>query len=534
MINADYTTLQTPLRTIKGKVELAGGSTPFSHTDALKSFKIERLSESGKFFGFGISQKLTMELLDKERVIELADGAALVPYLTAGAEYDTTAFETTFYIKANETKRDEKTNGLTVVAYDALEPAAAHTFSELGLTTNYDYYTIASAICNNLGLANVSIVGDIYNNFSDEKALLADGANYDGTETLREVLDDIAEATQTIYYVYHDELTFKRLSTTNVVLTISKADYFEADSGEPVALAAICSATELGDNITATGTATGVTQYVRDNGLWDLRDNRAELVEAAMAAVDGLTIQPFNCSWRGNFYLEIGDKIEIEAKDGSYISSYVLNDVIEYNGALKQNTEWQYTKQEETATNPSTLGEVLKQTYAKVDKANKKIDLVAYESSANNSAIAQLNIDIGKINGSVESVQKQVEDGLDSANESIVELTNKVNATMTADQLKLEVETQIANGVSKVETSTGFTFDETGLTVDKANSEMKTTITEDGMTVYKNDEAVLVADNVGVNAKNLHATTYLIIGTNSRFEDYGTNRTGCFWIGGNS
>ena len=72
------------------------------------------------------------------------------------------------------------------------------------------------------------------------------------------------------------------------------------------------------------------------------------------------------------------------------------------------------------------------------------------------------------------------------------------------------------------------------MTVDKANSEMKTTITEDGMTVYKNDEAVLVADNVGVNAKNLHATTYLIIGTNSRFEDYGTNRTGCFWIGGNS
>ena len=60
---------------------------------------------------------------------------------------------------------------------------------------------------------------------------------------------------------------------------------------------------------------------------------------------------------------------------------------------------------------------------------------------------------------------------------------------------------------------------------------MKTQITEDGMTVYKNDSAVLTANNVGVNAVNLHATTYLIIGTNSRFEDYGS-RTGCFWIGG--
>ena len=61
---------------------------------------------------------------------------------------------------------------------------------------------------------------------------------------------------------------------------------------------------------------------------------------------------------------------------------------------------------------------------------------------------------------------------------------------------------------------------------------MKTQITEDGMTVYKNNESVLVANNVGVEAVNLHATTYLIIGNNSRFENYNDTRTGCFWIGG--
>ena len=49
--------------------------------------------------------------------------------------------------------------------------------------------------------------------------------------------------------------------------------------------------------------------------------------------------------------------------------------------------------------------------------------------------------------------------------------------------------------------------------------------------IYKNDEAVLIANNTGVNAVNLHATTYLIIGTNSRFEDFGDKRTGCFFIG---
>jgi len=38
----------------------------------------------------------------------------------------------------------------------------------------------------------------------------------------------------------------------------------------------------------------------------------------------------------------------------------------------------------------------------------------------------------------------------------------------------------------------------------------------------------------GVGAVNLHAKTYLIIGSYSRFEDYKANsgkRTGCFWIG---
>ena len=51
------------------------------------------------------------------------------------------------------------------------------------------------------------------------------------------------------------------------------------------------------------------------------------------------------------------------------------------------------------------------------------------------------------------------------------------------------------------------------------------------MTVYRDSTPVLTANNSGVDAVNLHATTYLIVGNNSRFEDYGEDRTGCFWIG---
>jgi hypothetical protein len=61
---------------------------------------------------------------------------------------------------------------------------------------------------------------------------------------------------------------------------------------------------------------------------------------------------------------------------------------------------------------------------------------------------------------------------------------------------------------------------------------MTTTITEDGMVVYKENKPMLTANNTGVEAINLSASTFLIIGKNSRFEDYSTSRTGCFWVGG--
>ena len=103
---------------------------------------------------------------------------------------------------------------------------------------------------------------------------------------------------------------------------------------------------------------------------------------------------------------------------------------------------------------------------------------------------------------------------------------------MTADAVEIQIKKAMEGGTSKVVTETGFTFDEDGLTVEKSGSEMRTQITDDGMAVYQNSEKVLNANNHGVDAKNLHATTFLIVGKNSRFEDYGNSRTGCFWIGG--
>jgi hypothetical protein len=109
---------------------------------------------------------------------------------------------------------------------------------------------------------------------------------------------------------------------------------------------------------------------------------------------------------------------------------------------------------------------------------------------------------------------------------------------LDADAVSIIVEKEIANGVDRVETKSGYVFDENGLNISKSGSEMTNLLDNTGMYVKKSGTDILTANNKGVQATDLHAKTYLIVGEGngrSRFEDYnatGEKRTGCFWIGG--
>lgn len=248
------------------------------------------------------------------------------------------------------------------------------------------------------------------------------------------------------------------------------------------------------------------------------------------SVVGNLTVGQFELEWRGNPCLEIGDKIFITTKDNEVLYSYVLDDVIEYDGGYKQTTQWAYddSENEETETEPITIGDKINQTVTKVDKINKQIKLIVGAVSGDSSNISSIEQDVESIKQAVQEIKEKA----DSASDNVEKLTKRVESTMTSEQIKYTITSELEKGTNKVTTATGFTFDENGLTVSKTDQEMKTTITENGMTVYKDNDDVLVANNEGVKAVNLYASTYLIIGNNSRFEDYGSSRTGCFWIGG--
>lgn len=488
------------------------------------NLSVERVGIDGKFFGFGITQKLVMKIQDKNRSFDFTKSDYVeILFGAAGTNY---YFSPYLYI--TDVERDENTNELSITAYDKIyKKATEYTIEDLGLES-YSTPDLLIAIIEKLEL---TLDLPMYGIDTFDSYIYTSGANFSGSETIRDVLNAIAETYQAIYYIdYNNTLCFKRLQNSDEVCHIlNLEDYFTLTSKGRRTLDGVAHATELGDNLVSSLENGGVIQYVRNNPFWEVREDVATLVEDATEAIGGLYIDEFECEWRGLFNLEIGDRILIVNKDGSYIFSFILNDVIEFDGGMKQKTQWSYTEDNsESSNNPTSLGDIVKDTYAKVDKVNKQIELVATETSGNSERLAALEVSTEGITATVSDLQKSVED----ANGELASIKNSVETAITPEDVQIAIKKEMDNGVDKITTATGFTFNEEGLTVSKTDSEMKTTITEDGMVVYKNDEAVLTANNVGVDAVNLHATTYLIVGNNSRFEDYGENRTGCFWIGG--
>lgn len=533
MINSDFLNSSTGL--INAKVEFFDGSTlvqTCTCSDYLQDFNVDRVGDNSKFFGYGVCQKLSITLNDIWRELSIVSGNTVeISYISDGKvikPYPT--------FKITEVNRDEDSNDISITAYDSIYDAENHEMSEVTIAeeTPRKY---AEAIAEFIGVPMIIVgVSDSETCF-DTVYDMDIPVNIDNTEKLRDMLDDIAEITQTIYYInYENTLVFKRLDMNgDPVFTISKESYSVLKTSENRRLTSICHATELGDNVEASLDISGTTQYIRDNPFWDMRPDVHTLVDNALAVIGGFTIgQIRECEWIGNVLLEIGDKISFVAEDDSTITSYLLDDYISYDGFIEEKTHWEYTESDgETASNPTSLNEVLNQTYAKVDKANKEITLLTSTANINSGDISYLKLKTDSITTEVSSMKAANDEAIADTNAEITKLRTEIQ--QTSQDLTILIEEETSKDVDKVITSTGFKFDKDGLNISKSDSEMTTQITEDGMTVSRDGDITLTANNQGVDAINLRATTWLIIGSNSRFEDYtspeGEKRTGCYWIG---
>lgn len=501
--------INSPVRSIKARVEmyqdLEDGTSAlvdtFAHDGDLISFKIDRAGDENKFFGFGIIQKITIRLRDINREKNITTSNYFKIYYEAGEEF---AAHPYFYV--SEVHRDEKTNELSITAYDALYQASKHAVDEVminiaeGNTIIYNYIiAVAKVLKINYSLS--------FTDFGFDR--ITQTPNYEGTETIKDFLDDFAEMSGSVYFINsNNELVFEVLNQNKTAIPLTRDNTIDLDSKTNRKLSTIIHATELGENIGTVETS-GTTQYIRDNAFFEVAEEEilVDILNRIVNNLNPISYNQFDCSWRGNPLSEPTDLLAIHTKD-DVVTGFLINDTIEYDGTYSQQTQWNYTNEDtdESYNNPSTLGEALKQTFAKVDKVNHEIDLVVRTVAEN-----------------------------DEANKSRMdEIEKEVALKLTQDDLKIEISNAI-DSIEGITTKTGYTFNEDGLTVSKSDTDISTTITENGMKVSQGDNEKLVANADGVKAKDLKATTYLIIGNNSRFEDFTINgkaRTACFWIGG--
>lgn len=473
--NTLSTIINSTVRTVTGKVEMYEGTTliqTFAHTDKLIEFTIERVGEE-KFFGFGVCQKINVKLLDLHREITVTTANSFKLY------FNNVNTSPIFYV--TEVNRDENTNELSITAYDIINKATNHKVSELTLTAPYTIRDFANACSGLLGLGAVVFP----TNSSAFDLSYTDGANFEGTENIRETLNSIAEATQTVYYINQsNQLVFKQLDKDGEpVYIIDKSRYFELDSKTNRRLTKLTHATELGDNVSSELEQTGTTQYIRNNPFWDLREDIGTIVQNALDRIGGLTINQFECEWRGNPLLEVGDKIALTTKDDDAVISYIINDVITYNGSLVEESQWHYTDDEGTEDNPATLGDALKYTYARVDKVNKEIVLMASDVAENNKKVAAIEVALDGIDLTVLSEVTEVVNGMQ---DQIDDVDNKVDGFDDRINANSSNIVQITEKMSSIELD----IDSIDLTI----SETQTSINEIDGVVQQHTEKLAQID----------------------------------------
>lgn len=516
--------LKAPAREVSGGVYIyndigSSVSDYFLPGGDLIDFKVERTAPMGKFFGFIVSQKVTVKLIGSH---PLPKGRKIQPYYEVGVAGNSMGIQ---YFYVEDVTIDEVGNTTTIVAYDIFQKASEKTIGEVAITFPITLQAYTEAIVATLG---TSLQGDIGNINPTLNVV-----NVNGDETLKSMLIAVAEATGTICYVYSgDKIKFRRLNGETAVDVLDGSQYFEFKTQDDITLTQIASTTQLGENISY-GEG-GYTQAIWDNPFLELYEGLETHLETLGTEMIGAVMTPYNLTWRGNPYYEIGDYIEVKtAKSEESKFIYFLNETFTYSGGYKSIANWEDKESEDIHSTPTSISKVLNQTYAKVDKVNNEIEIVAAKAAENTEAISSLRLTTNTIALSVQEVRANTTALGQEVNEEISSLAQRVDAMITSDSVQLQIQEAMKTGTSAVTTTTGFTFNEEGLKISKTGSEMSTQITEDGMTVSRNETKVLVCDNVGVSARNLHASTYLTVGGRSRFENYEANRTGCFWVGGN-
>ena len=153
----------------------------------------------------------------------------------------------------------------------------------------------------------------------------------------------------------------------------------------------------------------------------------------------------------------------------------------------------------------------------------KGLDGLRIENRELDEKYASIALDVDSVSTEVSKQTQELDDIRTSVS----------TVQQTADNVTIQVQKIVGDGVTKVNTGLGLTIDETCVNIHRDGSEMSNSLDEKGMYVIRskgtdNETTMLQADADGVEATNLTAKNFLIIG-HARFEAY-EDGVGCFYV----
>ena len=330
---------------------------------------------------------------------------------------------------------------------------------------------------------------------------------FDSSYTFRDVLDQIAQVAGSMIAFKGDKLSVikptdsgETIDSTNLKTLKMGAVYGPVNS-------IVLARTPQEDNIYQQNedsiAAYGLTEIrIENNQILD--DNREQFIVPIFANLHGLKFELFELESFGIGYLNLGDFFTIETPDGENHKVLMLCDDLKIDQGLSETVRLEAPEVTETDYSAaSETDRTLNKTILKVDKQAQEITALVTKTDITDSTL----------NGVKETV------------------THMTEVMMDEESVNIKI-TKAVEGINSITTSTGYTFDQDGLHIQKSGEEMENLLDNTGMYVKRDGEDVLVANNEGVEAINLKSRQFLIIGQNSRIEDFEYGRTACFFIGG--
>lgn len=401
----------------------------------------------------------------------------------------------TYIIKSQE--YDDEANTLNLECYDLMLLSMVPYDLSIDFTAGVTVKDFLDAICTRMGWT----AG--YTTFTNSDVLI-DGEKFDSSYTFRDVLDQIAQVAAGVIAFKDDVLCVLYPTDTSEIINASNLRTLTVGEKYGPVNSVVLARTPQEDNI-----YTQDADSVSENGLTEIKiennqimdSHREDFIGAILDRVNGLEFYLYELQSFGIGYLDLCDVFTFETLDGTQYTALMLADELQITQGLAENSSLEAPGATETDYKAaSTTDRVLNQTILKVDKQAQQI-----------TALVSKTEDLG------------------------TKVTTMAEVMMDSDSVDIKISKAIGD-IDSVKTSTGYTFDADGLKISKSGESMENRLDNTGMYVTRDGEEILGANNNGVTALNLTSRQYLVVGDNSRFENYNngsdSKRTACFYIGG--